>query len=320
MAGINPKIIKRTRIGLEVELKLPSGKVITFPANDEKEMMSLARGYMRDYKEDNKAPRYIPTNRRTPTYKQLSARKRINRAYTEKEVKKIGDAIYVATTTGAIVAHKRTLDQIAEELLKQTLFSAEFNEYTGNLYNSYQTTVISNGKVTNVYRPKPHTGYVMQGGRRKRGVWIKKGNSRWSPLMKERHRIKVKSQGPRLPGMGNKSRKSGDGIRIRFLKSYEKNPTATGYSDLGMQKSIGNGARNPQFRIGRMQQGGGDGLVRSGIVVENTAPYADAVNLRYNVLKHSTERRVHSKYGGKGANLVRIMTKRMLKDAGFNVK
>ena len=69
-----------------------------------------------------------------------------------------------------------------------------------------------------------------------------------------------------------------------------------------------------------MQKGGGGGTIRSGIVMENTAPYADAVNMRYTVLNHSTSRRIARIYGGKGANLARILTKRALKEAGFNVK
>lgn len=311
-----PHIVKQDRLGLTVELKLPDGKVIRFPANDEREMRQLAKGYMRDYADDSKPKRYIPTNRRTPTYKQLSSRRRIDRAYTEKEVKRIANAIYIAATTSAVRAHKRTLDEIAGQLVKDSTMNAGFNEYTGNLYNSYQATVISNGNVTSTYHPTPHKGYVMNGGRRKRGVWVKKGDSRWSPLMKQRHAFKVKSQGPRLTGMNKKSRKSGDGIRIRFLKSYEKNPTDRGYNDLSIAKS----SKSAQFRIGYMQKGGGGGIIRSGIVMENTAPYADAVNMRYTVLNHSTPRRIAGRYGGKGANLARILTKRALKEAGFNVK
>lgn len=289
----------------EVNLTLPSGKKIQFYVNSEKDIEREVKEMMR-----LEVGRYIPEKRRTPSYKQLSSRKRINRAFTNKEVKSFVNGVYIGAIGGSIKSHKISLDELARELIKNTTMSAEFNDYTGNLYNSYQATVVSNGRITNVLSPEnPKKGLVFNGKRK----------GRWSPLLTRRHSIS--KLGPKLK----------NGTSIRYLHKYEKYPSEKGYDDLGLKKSIstrgrkslaktGKKIKSPQFRVGSMQEGAGDGLIRTAIVLSNNAPYSDAVNLRKSVIKHATSRRVLNKYGGKGANLARVMTKRMLKEAGFNVK
>lgn len=278
----------------EVNLTLPSGKKIQFYVSSEKDIEREVKEMMR-----LEVDRYIPERRRTPSYKQLSSRKRINRAFTDKEIKAFINGAFIGAVGGSIKAHKRTLDEAAAELIKNATMSAEFNDYTGNLYNSYQVTVVSNGKITNVVSPEnPKKGLVFPGKRK----------GRWSPLLTKRHG---------LPKLGPKLK---NGTSIRYLHKYEKYPSEKGYDDLGLKKSVSRNGKSPQLRVGYMQEGGGGGLIKSAIVLSNNAPYADAVHLRRNVIKHASARRITNKYGGKGANLARVMTKRMLKEAGFNVK
>lgn len=260
-------------------------------------------------------PRYIASVKRTPTYADLSKKKSKTAQYSAKELKKIADNIGFVTQMTAHVIRKKTLYEIAEEGLMQATRSADFNEYTGNLYNSYNAVVISNGKITHSFGPSPtHEGTIGYGGRRKRGVWIKAGDSRYSPLRIQRH--SPSKQGPRMSGMGGKSsRKSGNGLRIRFLKSYEKNPSKFGYRDLAL------GVSNMPYHYGLLKVGGKrDHRIKSGVIIQNTAPYSGAVQMRYNVLRYASIRGLASKYTGKGTQLMRVMTKRALKNARFNVK
>lgn len=260
-------------------------------------------------------PRYIASVKRTPTYADLSKKKNKTAQYAAKELKQIADNIGFVTQMTAHMIRKKTLYEIAGEGLLQATRSAEFNEYTGNLYNSYNAVVISNGKITHSFGPDPtHEGSIGYGGRRKRGVWIKSGDSRWSPLRIQRHA--PSKQGPRMGGTGkNKGRKSGNGLRIRFLKSYENNPSKFGYRDLAL------GISNMPYHYGLLKVGGKrDHRIKSGVIIQNTAPYSGAVQMRYNVLRYASIRGLASKYTGKGTQLMRVMTKRALKEAGFNVK
>jgi hypothetical protein len=305
-----------------IKLHLPSGQVVNIHHDlhaDAASIEARINEWAKDWGGRYGLGRYRATRQRPLTYAQLNKKRIKSSEYTKREIKKILDGIYLGTIGGAIGSHKITLDDAARAMLNQELSNIKFNDYTGNLYNSYQANIISNGRLTTVLRPaEPKKGLVFPGGRRKRGDFIrtnKKGQhvknpSRWSPLLTERHK----------PSKGTKLK---NGTRIRYLHKYEKSPNAKGYSDLGLSSGYSTrGGRSPQLRIGRLQGSSnkGSGLIKSGIVLENTAPYADAVQLRYQVLNNSLARRVHGKYGGKGATLARVMTKRMLKEAGFNVK
>lgn len=303
----------------EAIVTLPSGKRYYIPAipyrvvaAGESAIYDLIE---KELKEFGVNIRYAATVKRTPTYADLSKNKRKESQYTRRELKKIADNIGLVTQVTAHAIRKKTLFEIAEEGLSQAVNSAEFNEYTGNLYNSYNAVVISNGKVTHSFGPSPtHEGSIGYGGRRKRGVWIKTGNSRYSPLRIQRHA--PSKQGPRMSGMGkNGSRKSGNGLRIRFLKSYEKNPSKFGYRDLAL------GISNMPYLHGLLKVGGTrDYRIKSGIIIQNTAPYSGAVQMRYNVLRQASIRGLASKYTSNGTQLMRVITKRALKQAGFNVK
>lgn len=304
-----------------IKLHLPSGQVVDISVElhaDASSIEARIDEWAKYFGGRYGLGRYKATRQPAQTYAQLNKKRVKSSEYTKKEIKKILDGIYIGAIGGAISSHKMTLDDAARAMLNQVLSNIKFNDYTGNLYNSYQANVISNGRLTTVLRPAvPKKGLVFPGGRRKRGDFIrtnKKGQhvknpSRWSPLLTERHK----------PSKGTKLK---NGTRIRYLHKYEKSPNTNGYSDLGLSSgySTKKGGRSPQLRIGRLQGSAGGGLIRSGIVLENTAPYADAVQLRYEVLNGSIPRRVYGKYGGKGATLARVVTKRILKEAGFNVK
>ena len=304
----------------EAIVTLPSGKKSHIPYIPSKIILageSAIYNYLeKELRNDGLLGRYKATVRRTPTYAQLNKKGRKEEQYTRKELKAILDSISFVAQASMHYAKKKTLYDVAEESLIIATRNAGFNEYTGNLYNSYNAAVMHNGRIVFSFGPStPHKGTVDNtSGRRARGVWIKKGNSRFSPLRINRHPLP--KQGPRMGGTGkNKSRKSGNGHPIRFLKEYEKNPSKFGYRDLAL------GMSSLTHMHGLLDIGGKrDHRIKSGVIVQNTAPYSGAVERRYNVLSASTIRNLPSKYTSKGTQLIRVITKRSLKKAGFDIK
>ena len=248
-------------------LKLPSGKTIKITYGGKRDAASV-EAFINEWIEAwgskyGLYKRYKATRQRPPTYAQLKKKRSKSLEYTIKEIKDFFDSVYIHLIGGSIGSHKINIEDTAKIMLNQTLSMVNFNDYTGNLYNSYQATVVSNGKVTHVLRPAaPKKGLVFEGGRRKKGVFVKKNKkgenvknpSRWSPLLTERH----------SPSRGAKLKENGK--RIRYLNKYEKNPNIKGYSELGLSSgySTKNGGRSPQLRIGRLQGSSnkGSGLIR----------------------------------------------------------
>ena len=227
------------------------------------------------------------TTIRKPTYRELSRRNWKGKEYSEKELKRELSKVQIAALGGAFSQHVAAMEEMSHDLLKNAIYASKFNEYTGNLANSYVATVVSNGKVVHQYHLNRPRGKIYH---TKRG-------KRYSYLMSDIH--------PRSP-----KDRTLNGKDIRYLKKWETEKEDA-YRSKSMLHSKGN------FRIGYIQGGSGDGRVRSGIVIENTAPYASAVHRRYRVLANSTPRTVRGKWGGKYEGLVRVATLRTLRKIGI---
>lgn len=224
---------------------------------------------------------------RKPTYRELSRRNWKGKEYVEKELRQELSKRQIAAIGGALSQHVAAMESISHDLLKSAIYASKFNEYTGNLTNSYVATVVSNGKVVHQYHIEHPKGKIHH---TKRG-------KRYAYLMAENHPTSPKDR-------------TLNGKNIRYLKKWETE-NKDSYRSKSMLHSKGN------FRIGYIQGGSGDGRVRSGIVIENIAPYASAVHRRYRVLADSTPRTVHGKWGGKYEALVRVATLRMLRKVGI---
>lgn len=227
------------------------------------------------------------TSIRKPTYRELSRRNWKGKEYVENELKRVLSKVQIAALGGALSQHIATLEGISRDLLNSEIQSKKFNDYTGNLANSYVATVVSNGKVVGQYYMNIPKGKIHH---TKRG-------KRYAYLMLENHPTSPKDR-------------TLNGKNIRYLKKWETE-NKDSYRSKSMLHSKGN------FRIGYIQGGSGDGRVRSGIVIENTAPYASAVHRRYRVLANSTSRTVHGRWGNKYEGLVRVATLRTLRKVGI---
>lgn len=299
--------IKRLR-GVDVTIEY-QGKEYTFYGIDkakdvEKQVIKLLEANF-----SKEVERYQATKRRTPSYKELSRRKRIDRTYLEREIRELTSKAYIAASGGAVAGYVRTLDSIAEELLGSEMALSKFNMYSGNLHNSYQASVFTNGQLTKIVTPNPPKTGSMDYGPKGARYFLLQG--------KPRHPIHPKSA-------KNK----------RYPKKSEKNPSDIGYRDIGFVnqrfkiKGKGSKSRSGRAMIGGWQDTSAsrnspasrNNLIRSGIVIENTAPYADAVNLRYRVLKFAQARNIASKYDAKGHSLIRVATQKVIKAAGFSIK
>lgn len=294
-------------LGIELKITLPNGEVITVYEPEGTNLDKAVKQYVRDYL--NKDDRYIATNPRTRTYKELRNRGRIDRQYTERDIRALTSKAYKAAIGGAVLGYVRTMSSIAEELLENEMLRAKFNSYTGNLYNSYKASVISNGKLTSVVTPKQT---------KKGSVHYGRFGGRYSPVLGgKNHPIKA-------------SHFKKNGVHIRYLKKREKDPSENGYLDISFTNRFGGRTKGTKGKamIGNLQEispkrgveGKRNSLLRTGIIVENAAPYSAAVNRRYNVLKHATERSAKSKYEAKGVSLIRVASQKIIKEAGFSIK
>lgn len=313
------RIIKRDRFQIVAQLTLPSGRFIRFYARDEDHAKSRADSFLNGAQYDDSYNRYTARNKKKKvvTYKDLRKKTRENTAANIEDTKRFLDGVSACAAKALLTAHITSENRAAQAALKSVMREAEFNEYTGNLYNSYRATIVSNGEVVDyIYPDKPHMGKVHHTRKTKKG----RGINRYSPIMKRRHPVPLRE--PRLVLNVKRRNNMPKGLNnrkiVRYLKRYEKNPSEKGYNELGV-KTPGGGAK---LRIGYLQPGAGGGIIRSGVILENTAPYADAVHVRHNVLKKSLAKRVYNKEyaGGKGANLLRVLTKRTLKEAGYDIK
>ena len=189
------------------------------------------------------------------------------------------------------VANVRVNEEMATRMLRQAYNSrGKYNIYSGNLDNAYQATIVQGRKIMQVIRLRKVKGnqfYVNENGRKGKKI---------VDLLEERHPIgKIKRKNGRMYGRP----------RYRYKKRWERE---RGYDNTGI------GA-------GRSEIGGfgyaaaGDNRIQSGVIIENMAPYAGAVQAKgYDVLPGST-RSYDGRALAKQKQLILNISNKMLKAA-----
>lgn len=231
-----------------------------------------------------------------------------NKTVIEKFFKKLNTTINVGNRKG--------LEQLAQPLVDEIATTIPgFNDYTEGLANSYAATVFSKRQaVRTVYHETGHRGVPHTG---------KKGG-RWVALTTERHGLpgyEIINKGT-LNEYKVRSRNARKSSRRRYLRKWEK---------MGGYRSVTTyGARKNGKKFGAYSalQGGGDSRAQNWLIIENKAPYADWVNRGiWNRLTHTRNRRyrvmpdaITRKIGPRATELIRVVTLKELKAAGFTVK
>ena len=211
----------------------------------------------------------------------------------------------------------KAVQQIAKELLERVIIETKhnasvvpYNEWTGNLSKSYIATVVQQGKVTDYITTDDIAGST---NRYEDGIGSMGG--RYVHLKKRNHPIK----GFKYKRRPNQKYKDGKQVvsprdhktLVRYLRKNEKGKS---YRDFAFGKN------NPKFgkyRIGYLQ-GQGDGRIRGGIIIENTAPYAAYVQRKYrHVVQGASTRIIERHAKQKFATLVRVLSNRELKKIGI---
>lgn len=159
------------------------------------------------------------------------------------------------------VANVRATEEMAERMLKQAYNSrGKYNIYSGNLDNAYQATVVQGRKIMQVVRLRKVRGnpfYVNENGRTGKKI---------VDLLEERHPLrKIRRKNGKMYGRP----------RYRYKKRWERE---RGYDNTG----IGAGR---SMISGFGYAAGSSNRIQSGIILENMAPYAGAVQAKgYDVL------------------------------------
>lgn len=214
---------------------------------------------------------------------------------------------YKAAAATAMGMSVRLTEQAGADLLAMMYNKrGPFNTYSGNLERAYMATVVQGRNIVKRVRikgtPKGNPFYTATNAHRAVKLFF------------ERHPIgKIRSNkyGRRSAKFNNsKYDRYYDRVRYRYKKRFENEAGYTGNSLLqGM-------SRSPYF--GYDAATGADNRIQSGVLVENLAPYAGAVQAAgypviYGGIARSYKQRLHSQQ----KQLSATITKRMLKAAGL---
>lgn len=189
------------------------------------------------------------------------------------------------------VANVRANEEMAERMLKQAYNSrGKYNIYSGNLDNAYQATIVQGRKIVQVIRLDK-----VQGNQFRDSI---RSGKRIVDLLEERHPIrKIK----------RKDGKKYSRARYRYKKRWEREK---GYDNTGI------GAGRSKIS-GFGYAAAGDNRIQSGVVLENMAPYAGAVQARgYDVLP-GTARSYNGRALARQKQLILNISNKMLKAAGL---
>lgn len=214
------------------------------------------------------------------------------RAYNAKDIKRLFGGVNEALNRAIANTAYHGMQAIGREMLSRVVNNrGAFNNYTGNLLNAYQASIIFGRQImTVVYNDAP-----------KNKVMYTKNGKRYALLQKPlRHNVTRKKR----------EREGHIGKRIsnrRYIRTYELND---GYRQFGIKGGA----------FGYSQKGAGGGRVQSGIVIENTAPYADMVNRRYRVLNQASVGLGMNRWGRQYSKLFAVASKKELVAAGFKIK
>lgn len=252
------------------------------------------------------------------------------------------EEIYKKLQTAINVGTRKGLEKFAQPLVDEyAKYEPKFNDYSKGLVNSYAATVFASRRPVKTVYHKENIPAIQYG----------KNGARWVPLTTERHGQtrtieETITRTYTLPWGGTreakvKVRKRVDkkSARRRYLKSWEK---LGGYRGKRFRDSEGvstverngpgrsvtgfSGRRALRYNAGYFT-GNGRSAAQNWIVLENKAPYADWVQRGiYNPFSHRKNRKyrvmmgaITEKVNSKGTELVRMVTKKELKQAGFKV-
>lgn len=214
------------------------------------------------------------------------------RAYNQKDIKRLFEGFSEVFSVSIASTQTVAMQAIAKEMLSTVVeHRGKFNNYTGNLMNAYMaTTVYGQKTMSHIFYDHP-----------KNKILRTKNGKRYAMLQEPPGHTLTRKKRMRVERIGNKINR-----RRRYLRPYELNE---GYRQFGFSGTS----------VAYMQRGTGSGLARSGIIIENTAPYADMVNRRYRVLEQASVKNGMNRWGKQFSKLVVVATNRMLKAYGLNI-
>ena len=235
IGGESIQIFKTSYGSFSAKIKNIDGHVITLEGDTAKSIEADVIDILKE--------RHKP---RAKTYRELSRRNWKGKEYFDKELKRILGNVQIATVGGAVAKHVKSLEEVSHELIREALSARKYNDWTGNLSNSYVATVVTNGKVTHKYHIKQSRNKIKYG---------KKRGTRYVELMfGDNHNVAALNRKfGRYYGVG----------AIRYLKKWEVD-REDAYRNLSMMHAMKKGS----YRIGYIQGGTGDGRVQSGVTVE----------------------------------------------------
>lgn len=203
------------------------------------------------------------------------------RPLNAKDLKRIFGVIDEATKRAIYEGGYRGMFALGKELLSNVTFQRKFNSYTGNLMDAYQATIVTQGKpIKKIFLDDVKKNEVLRTKNGKRYAMLQE------PAKHTRFgKIRENRKGEKL---GKKIWR-----KRRYLRSYELN---NGYRKYGLNS--------------------GSEIV-SGIVIENTAPYAEMVNRRYRVLQQSSARKGMTRWRKQYSKLVLVAARKEFKAAGL---
>lgn len=226
--------------------------------------------------------------------------------YTSNELRAITQGINKAVRASGSVAVQLASPNIAGAILQSIHRDSKFNIYSGNLSHSYQAVIITGRKAKQI------VGIGEIADIRRNNVEEPDSGVRFATLQQERHPIRAgKSSNVKRY---KKTHKYVHAKKKRYLKSWEK---SEGYAGNRIH-TVSNKRKFGFYQLDKGKLTGG--RIQSAIIVENIAPYAEMVHLRFgNVLRRGVSAKT-SQFGTKLKGMYRIITMDVLKKAGFTVK
>jgi hypothetical protein len=230
-----------------------------------------------------------------------SAGKRYGRPRGSDEYRKQLAAIFgkaeVAAAATAVAANAKITEQAVKDMLGRVYITrGKYNIYSGNLDRAYLATLVQGRNIIGQYRvSNPPKGNGFEPSPRGRRMRVRL-------FPPERHKLGMKSR------RGGGKKKYGR-ERYRYKNWFERK---NGYDNTGI--TVGSN------RVSGFGYGVGDNRnrVQSGIIIENMAPYAGAVQAKgYRVMPFGIERSYAGRALAKQKQLLLQLPKKMILAAGL---
>lgn len=240
-----------------------------------------------------------------PTKKQSDWRWGINQIFGEIKAKAI-----MAGTAGVAAANARITQQTAEYLLRRVHgLRGKYNVYTGNLDRAFKATIVQGRKskievflddkdapIGNMPEPSPRSG--------KQRVFIFKRNHNVGTIRENSYKFYM-----RRKKNSKAEPKTYGRVKYRYFKPWE---LKKGYRHRGFAADRNGNVSGFQYVAGG---GYAKGTAQSGIILENTAPYAGAVAAKgYQVMPSGAILRSYNTKSKQQSQFM-VITKDMLRAA-----